>query len=130
MQGARAAHVVQRSTHSGDRGAPGRSRHSTAAGAPVVLSVPKRLRWYLEREPQALSAVLQILLLHVIEAQLRRSSGASSHARLGAVSSILRSGASLSRHIHSHCCVIDGVFEPVEDADDFPESARLAPPLN
>ena len=27
-----------------------------------VLSVPKRLRWYLEREPQALSAVLRILL--------------------------------------------------------------------
>jgi len=89
--------------------------------------VPKRLRWYLEREPQALSAVLQILLLHVIEAQLRRSSGASSHARLGAVSSILRSGASLSRHIHSHCCVIDGAFEPVEDADDFPDSVRFRP---
>ena len=36
-----------------------------------VLSVPKRLRWYLEREPQAVSAVLHILL-RVIEAHLRQ----------------------------------------------------------
>jgi hypothetical protein len=47
--------------------------------------VPKRLRWYLEREPHALSAVLQILL-RVIEAHLRRASdGASSHARASAL---------------------------------------------
>ncbi len=32
-----------------------------------VLSVPRRLRWYLERESRAISAVLQILL-RVIEA--------------------------------------------------------------
>jgi hypothetical protein len=35
-----------------------------------VLSVPKRLRWYLEREPRAASAVLH-LFLRVIEAHLR-----------------------------------------------------------
>jgi hypothetical protein len=56
-----------------------------------VLSVPKRLRWYLEREPQALSAVLHILL-RVIEVHLCQASGASSHARLGAVSFIHRFG--------------------------------------
>jgi hypothetical protein len=33
--------------------------------------VPKRLRWYLEREPQVLSAVLRILL-RIIEAHLRQ----------------------------------------------------------
>jgi hypothetical protein len=77
-----------------------------------VLSVPKRLRWYLEREPQAVSAVLHILL-RVIEAHLRRSSGGNSQARFGAVSFIHRFGASLNRHVHYHCCVIDGVFEPV-----------------
>jgi hypothetical protein len=57
-----------------------------------VLAVPKRLRWYLEREPQALSAVLHILL-RVIEVHLCQASGASSHARLGAVSFIHRSTA-------------------------------------
>jgi hypothetical protein len=86
-----------------------------------ALSVPKRLRWYLEREPRALSAVLHIFL-SVIEAHLRQGSGASAHARFGAVSFIHRSGASLNRHVHYHCCVIDGVFEPVEEADDVPQS--------
>lgn len=42
-----------------------------------VLSVPKRLLSYLEREPQAVSAVRHSLL-RVIEAHLRRSSGGSS----------------------------------------------------
>jgi hypothetical protein len=60
-----------------------------------VLSVPKRLRWYLEREPRAISAVLHILL-RVIEAHLRQGSGASSQARFGAVSFIHRFGASLN----------------------------------
>ena len=36
-----------------------------------VLSVPKRLRWYLEREPKAISTVLHIFL-RVIEAHQRR----------------------------------------------------------
>lgn len=45
-----------------------------------VFSAPKRLRWYLEREPQAVSAVLHILL-RVIEMHLCQTSGASSHAR-------------------------------------------------
>ena len=91
-----------------------------------VLSVPKRLRWYLEREPQAVSAVLHILL-RVVEGHLRRSSDASSQARFGAVSFIHRFGASLNRHVHYHCCVIDGVFEPVEEAGDVPESVRVRP---
>jgi hypothetical protein len=91
-----------------------------------VLSVPKRLRWYLEREPQAVTAVLHILL-RVIEAHLRQDSSAGSQARFGAVSFIHRFGASLNRHVHYHCCVIDGVFEPVEEADDVPQSARFRP---
>jgi hypothetical protein len=91
-----------------------------------VLSVPKRLRWYLEREPRAISAVLHILL-RVIEAHLRQGSGAGSHARFAAVSFIHRFGASLNRHVHYHCCVIDGVFEPLDDAGDVPESVRFRP---
>ena len=67
------------------------------------------------------------ILLRVIEAHLRRSSGASSHARFGAVSFIHRFGASLNRHIHYHCCVIDGVFEPVAAAGDVPQSVHFRP---
>jgi hypothetical protein len=91
-----------------------------------VLSVPKRLRWYLEREPQALSAVLRILL-RVIEAHLRQGSGAGAHARFGAVSFIHRFGASLNRHVQYRCCVIGGVFAPAEDAADVSESVRDRP---
>ncbi len=39
-----------------------------------VLSVPKRLRYFLQRDPETLSAVLHILL-RVIEARLRERSG-------------------------------------------------------
>jgi len=77
-----------------------------------VLSVPKRLRYFLEREPGAVTAVLRIFL-RVVEAHLRRSSpGASARARFGAVSFVHRFGASLNRHLHYHCCILDGVFEP------------------
>lgn len=55
----------------------------------------------------------------------RRSSGASSHARFGAVSFIHRFGAPLNRHVHYHSCVIDRVFEPVEDVADVHEAVRL-----
>ncbi len=80
----------------------------------------------MEREPRAISAVLHILL-RVIEAHLRQGSGAGAQARFGAVSFIHRFGASLNRHVHYHCCVIDGVFEPVEEADDVPQSVRFRP---
>jgi hypothetical protein len=67
------------------------------------------------------------------------------------VSFIHRFGASLNRHVHydenrpgfrasralagaqirsrriGHCCVIDGVFEPVEETDDVPQSVRFRP---
>ncbi len=92
-----------------------------------VLSMPKRLRWYLEREPKAVSAVLHIVL-RVIEGYLCQASGATSApARLGAVSFIHRFGASLNRHIHYHCCIIDGVFERVDNAVGVCEAVHFRP---
>ncbi|KAA6181778.1 hypothetical protein F2Q65_18885 [Thiohalocapsa marina] len=38
-----------------------------------------------------------------------------------------RFGASLNRHVHYHCCVIDGVCEPAEDVGDRPQSVRFRP---
>ena len=40
------------------------------------------------------------------------SPGSGSAARLGAVAFIHRFGSSLNAHLHFHCIVIDGVFEP------------------
>ncbi len=75
---------------------------------------------------QAISAVLQILL-RLVEGHLRRSSDASGRARTVVVSFIHRFGAHLNRHIQYHCCVIDGVFEPAEDAIGVTEALRFRP---
>ena len=93
-----------------------------------VLSMPKRLRYFLEREPVAASAVLHILL-RVVEAHLRKhSSGASARVRFGAVSFVHRFGASLNRHLHYHCCILDGVFEPLQAGGvQFRQASALAP---
>jgi hypothetical protein len=89
-----------------------------------VLSVPKRLRYFLQRNPEALSAVLHILL-RVIEARLRKRSGCPG-GRLGAVSFVQRFGAALNAHVHFHCCVIDGVCAAREDGQvHFAEAAAL-----
>ena len=91
-----------------------------------VLSVPKRLRYFLQRDSEALGAVLHILL-HVIEARLRQRSGFPA-GRLGAVSFVQRFGSTLNAHVHFHCCVIDGVFAVGEDGQvHFAEAAALTP---
>jgi len=80
-----------------------------------VLSVPKRPRYFPEREPAAVTAVLHIFL-RVVEAHLRHSSpGASARARFGAVRFVHRFGAALNRHLHHHCRILDryhGVLAP------------------
>jgi hypothetical protein len=73
-----------------------------------VLSVPKRLRYFLQRDPAALRAVLHIVL-RVVEGWLRERS-CCTRGRLGAVSFVQRFGSALNAHVHFHCCVIDGVF--------------------
>jgi hypothetical protein len=67
-----------------------------------------------KREPAAASAVLHIFL-RAVEAHLRKSCpGTSVQARFGAVSFVHRFGASLNRHLHCHCCILDGVFDPLQ----------------
>jgi hypothetical protein len=91
-----------------------------------VLSVPKRLRYFLQHDPAVVSSVLHIFL-RVVEEALRQSSpGAGLRARFGAVSFVHRFGSALNAHLHFHCAVIDGVFQP--DAEGrlcFHEAAGL-----
>ena len=76
-----------------------------------VLAVPKRLRYFLQRDADLQGAALR-LFLRVVEQCLRaHSPGAGSTARLGAVVFIHRFGSSLNAHRHFHCVVIDGVFD-------------------
>lgn len=45
----------------------------------------------------------------------------------GGVSFIRRSGAALNRHVRSHCCIIDGLFEPGASASGLSEAVRFRP---
>jgi hypothetical protein len=77
-----------------------------------VLSVPKRLRYFLQTDTALQGAVLRIFLRAVERCLRERSPGCCASARIGAVAFIHRFGSSLNEHVHFHCCIIDGVFEP------------------
>jgi hypothetical protein len=52
------------------------------------------------------------IFLSVVEAHLRaKSPGGSARARFGSASLLHRFGAALNRHVHYHCCIIDGVSD-------------------
>lgn len=79
-----------------------------------VLSLPKRLRYFLHHHHEYISPVLNILI-SAVESQLIQScsNGAnlSSGCRLGSVTFLQRFGKALNPHFHFHCCIIDGVFD-------------------
>jgi hypothetical protein len=80
-----------------------------------VLSLPKRLRYHIQRDREALNSSLRVFL-DEIERHLRaHGPGAGPEARAGAVAFIHRFGSSLNQHTHFHVCVIDGIFEPDPD---------------
>jgi len=87
-----------------------------------VLSVPKRLRYFMQRDGAVLNMVLRIFL-RVIEQSLQQHCPGAAQVdkaalRIGAVAFIHRFGSSLNEHVHFHVCVIDGVFEVMPgDAD-------------
>ncbi len=83
-----------------------------------VLSVPKRLRYFLQRDTALQGIVLRIFLRTAERCLREHSAGCSARARIGAVAFIHRCGSALNEHVHFHCCVIDGVFEPALDTDN------------
>jgi Putative transposase len=96
-----------------------------------VLSVPKRLRYFLH-DDAALQGVVVRILLRAIERCLREHRpGSRAAARLGAVVFSHRFGSSLNAHLHLHCCIIDEVFAAAHAADGaavvvFHEACGLA----
>jgi hypothetical protein len=94
-----------------------------------VLSVPKRLRCYMQRDGATLGMVLRIFLRVIAQSLQANSAGAKNSDKaalhIGAVAFIHRFGSSLNEHVHFHVCAVDGVFEEVAgaggdgaDADD------------
>jgi hypothetical protein len=80
------------------------------------LPVPKRLRYFLQRD----GAVLNMVQRVIKQTLQTRSPGAASVGRavlqIGAVALIHRFGSNLNEHVHFHVCVVDGAF--VEVAGD------------
>lgn len=78
---------------------------------PWVLSVPKRVRYFLQNNPAVETLALHIFLRAVEHGLRPCSSGAGPSSRMGAVAFIHRFGALLNPHVHFHCVVVEGVFE-------------------
>ena len=88
-------------------------------GLPVrqwVLSVPKRLRYFLQTDPAVQNLALHIFLSAVEQGLRTACPAAGNKARIGAVAFIHRFGALLNPHVHFHCVVVDGVFEAATEA--------------
>jgi hypothetical protein len=79
-----------------------------------VLTVPKRIRYFLQRNPSLFSGVLRVFMRALNTALRRHSPGAPANSCFGAVAFLHRAGSSLNEHPHLHSAVTDGVFAPDE----------------
>ena len=68
-----------------------------------MLSVPKRLRYFLHDDAALQGVAVRILLRAIERCLLEHSPGSSAAARLGAVVFIHRFGSALSAHLHFSC---------------------------
>jgi len=97
-----------------------------------VLSVPKRLRYFMQRDGAVLNMVLRIFLRVISQSLQSNCPGAAQVDRaalhVGAVAFIHRFGSSLNGHVHFHVCVVDGVFEEVPGQGDADADAQSSPP--
>ena len=103
-----------------------------------VLSVPKRLRFLLQRDGAVLNMMLRIFL-RVIAQSVQVHCACAAHVdraalHIGAVAlakpqvHIHRSNPSLDGHVHFHVCAVDGVFEEVPSQGDFDADVQALPP--
>ena len=87
--------------------------------APVrqwVLSLPKRLRYFLYHNPKVTSKVLRIFLDEIRKQLIQHYQHTSDNLiKIGGINFIHRFGSSLNAHPHFHCIIIEGVF--VKDSD-------------
>jgi hypothetical protein len=83
-----------------------------------VLSVPKRLRYFMQRDGAVFNLVQRIFLRVISQSLKDHCAGAASADKaalhIGAVAFIHRFGSSLNGPVHFHVCVVDGVLEEVE----------------
>jgi len=91
-----------------------------------VITLPKRLRYFLLQDAELTGRVLQVGL-RVIERTLREQCpDAPPAARYGGVTYIHRFGSALNAHLHFHSCMIDGLFAQTEEGLQFYEATGLS----
>jgi hypothetical protein len=97
-----------------------------------VLSVPKRLRYFMQRDGAVLGMVLRIFLRVIAQTLQANSPGAANVDKaalhIGAIAFIHRFGSSLNEHVHFHVCAVDGVFEEVAGEGDADAHAQARAP--
>jgi Putative transposase len=96
-----------------------------------VLSVPKRLRYFIQRDRVVLNMVLRTFLRVIAQSLQSNSCGAvnvdKATLHIGAVAFIHRFGSSLNEHVHLHVCVVDELqLTPLGQAT--PLAPEPAPP--
>jgi hypothetical protein len=72
-----------------------------------VVTFPRRLRYFLHRDPALLGRVRRCVLRTIEAALRRRCPGSPRASRCGAVCFVQRFGSALNAHTHLHCCVTD-----------------------
>jgi ribosomal protein S27E len=75
-----------------------------------VLSVPFPLRFLFAREPEAMGAVLRLVVRAIESWLIGRSGHTRANAQGGAVTLVQRFGSALNMNIHFHMLLLDGVY--------------------
>ena len=123
--------LVQHTAYGGDGGTSERPLFPRLPVRQWVLSVPKRLRFFLQRDGATLNMVLRIFLRVIAQSLQSHSPGAANVDRaalhIGAVAFIHRFGSSLNEHVHFHVCVVEGVFEEVVGRADADAGDQATP---
>ena len=70
-----------------------------------VVSLPKRLRYFLHQDADLVHRVLRIFLSILEQALISNSPAAPAQARFGAITFVHRFGSALNTNLHFHCCV-------------------------
>jgi hypothetical protein len=109
--------LVQHAAHGADGGTSLRSCFPRLPVRQWVLSVPRRLRYFMQRDGAALNVVLRIFQRVIAQSLQDHCAGAAqvdkAALHIGAVAFIHRFGSSLNAHVHLHVCAVDSVFEKV-----------------
>ena len=97
-----------------------------------VLSVPKRLRQFLQRDGAELNMVLRVFQRVIAQSVQSNNLGAAQVDKvalhIGAIAFIHRFGSSLNQHVHFHVCVVGGVFEQVAGEGEADADVQASPP--